>query len=182
MELKSHELDGDYMVTKELLQEFLQLEDLWEPAGVQYCQSSSTLIVTVKEMNALWSRHACPHCKSRHIALASHGKKRTWRHLDGFNAKTMIECALPSGKCSECERVFQVQPRWVGRSRHFTRAFEAFALSMIRETSIKNASRILCESDQRLWRMLFTYIEGLPGELSTIATSILHREWSRTKR
>jgi transposase len=168
------------MLSKELLQEFLHMGAGWEAAGLHYCKESANLIITVKETKALWSHQSCPYCHGRSVHAAGHAKKRRWRHLDAFDVKSVIECALPNGKCSNCGRVFQVKAGWEGRSRHYTKSFEAFALSLVKETTVKNASRVLSETDQRLWRMLFSYMEKAQGELSTVAISILHREWKRT--
>ncbi len=168
------------MLSKELLLRLLQLEDGWEPSDVRFCHEEEQLTVAVKPTESLWANQMCPHCQGRRVALHDTGRTQTWRHLDSFRVKTLIECALPRVKCQECGRLSPVRPNWLGKSRHFTRGFEAYALTVIRETNVKNASRVLCESDQRLWRMLFAYIEGAHGELSTAAINILHREWQRT--
>ena len=168
------------MLSKELLLELLQLEVGWEPVDVSFCKESEKLTVSVQAVASLWPRQKCASCHGHNVAHHDSGKMQTWRHLDSFKVKTAIECAIPRGKCSNCGHVFSIRPSWLGKSRHFTRGFEAFALRVIRETNVKNASKVLCENDQRLWRMLFSYIEGSHGELSTAAINILHREWHRT--
>jgi hypothetical protein len=45
-----------------------------------------------------------------------------------------------------------VSPPWEGRGKHFTKEFEAFALTLMREMPVKKAGEILGETDQRLWR------------------------------
>ena len=52
----------------------------------------------------------------------------------------------------------------------------------MKETTVKSASKVLCESDQKLWRMLFAYAEEGPGALSDLAISIVHREWDKIGR
>jgi transposase len=52
------------------------------------------------------------------------------------------------------ERVYLVTPPWERRSKHFTREFEAFAVTLMREMPVKRAGQILGESDSRMWRML----------------------------
>jgi transposase len=42
--------------------------------------------------------------------------------------------------------------------KHFTRDFEAFALTLIREMPVARAGEIVGEHDTRLWRMLFKHI------------------------
>ena len=168
------------MFSKDLLAEFLQLDDQWEPAEIKYCRTAGAMIITAIATETLWKGLVCPRCNGREINQVDEGKKQVWRHVDGFGVKTLIECALPHARCPVCRHVFQVKPCWLGKSRHFTKGFEAYALSLLRETNVKSASRVLGISDQQLWRMLFSYIEGVHGELSTVAISILHREWGKT--
>jgi hypothetical protein len=49
----------------------------------------------------------------------------------------------------------------------------------MKETTVKSASKVLCESTQTLWRMLFAYAEGGGGALSDLAVRIVHREWDK---
>jgi transposase len=51
-----------------------------------------------------------------------------------------------------------VTPPWEGRSKHFTKEFEAFALTLAREMPVKKAGEILGETDQRMWRMLHAHV------------------------
>ena len=168
------------MISKEILVELLQLESGWEPSEIRYDRTTGTRVVVITLAEAFLEKLICPQCNGREITQVNHEKKQVWRHMDGFCVKTLIECTLPHARCSNCRHVFQIKPCWQGKSRHFTKGFEAHALSLLRETSVRGASRFLCESDQRLWRMLFAYVEGLQGEISEAAINILHREWNIT--
>jgi len=170
------------MLSKELLLDLLQLGEGWEPSEIHSGPVAGTLTVAVKALNSLWTQQECSRCQNRGLHPTDYAKRQVWRHLDGFNHKTLIACDLPRLKCSECGHRCQIKPSWQGRSRHFTKNFEAYALSLIRETSVRGASRVLSESDQRLWRMLFAYVEGVRGELSAVAIGILHREWNKQTR
>jgi len=169
------------MFSRDLLAELLLLGDGWEPSEIKYSQTAGTMVIVVTATEALLGELVCPYCNGREISYGDCGKKQVWRHVDGFCVKTLIECALPNARCSVCRHVFQVKPSWLGKSRHFTKGFEAFALSLLRETTVRSASRVLGISDQQLWRILFAYVKGVHGELSTVAISVLHREWSKTE-
>jgi transposase len=52
-----------------------------------------------------------------------------------------------------------VTPPWEGRAKHFTKEFEAFALTLMREMPVKKAAEILGEQDTRMWRLLLAYVE-----------------------
>jgi hypothetical protein len=83
-----------------------------------------------------------------------HTEPRVWRHLDAFGKRTEILCALPRGRCKSCQHVWRIPVPWEGEGKHFTRDFEAFALTLMREMPMKKAGEILGEEDTRLWRML----------------------------
>ena len=170
------------MVSKELLLDLLQLGEGWEPSQVQFSKAAGTLTIALQALPSAWERQSCPRCQSPKLDSIDCTKKQIWRHLDGFNHKTLLECVLPRAKCSGCGHRFPLKPQWQGKTRHFTRSFEAFALSVIRETTVRGAARVLNESDQRLWRMLFAYVEGVRGEFSTVAIGILHRDWGKPAR
>jgi transposase len=55
--------------------------------------------------------------------------------------------------------VFRVPLPWEGEGKHFTKDFEAFALTLMREMPMARAAEILGEHDTRLWRMLFAHLD-----------------------
>lgn len=55
-------------------------------------------------------------------------------------------------------------PPWEGLSKHFSKEFEAFALTLMREMPVKKAGEILGETDQRLWRMLHAHVDAARAE------------------
>ena len=57
------------------------------------------------------------------------------------------------------------KPPWEGKGKHFSKEFEAFALTLCREMPVKRASDILGESDQSLWRMLKAYVSEAHEQL-----------------
>jgi transposase len=83
-----------------------------------------------------------------------------WRHLNVFNKECVIVSALPRGQRSQDGKIYRVTPPWEGRSKHFSKEFEAFALTLMREMPVKKAGEILGETDQRLWRMLHAHVQA----------------------
>jgi transposase len=72
----------------------------------------------------------------------------------------VIVTALPRGKRHEDGAIYRVTPPWEGRGKHFTKEFEAFALTLMREMPVKKAGEILGETDQRMWRLLHAHVEA----------------------
>jgi transposase len=77
-----------------------------------------------------------------------------------FNKECVIVSALPRGRRSQDGAIYRVTPPWEGRSKHFSKEFEAFALTLMREMPVKKAGEILGETDQRMWRMLRAHVEA----------------------
>ena len=51
----------------------------------------------------------------------------------------MIVCALSRGRRSKNDKVYRVTQPWEGCSKHFTREFKAFTLTLMREMLVKRA-------------------------------------------
>ena len=68
-------------------------------------------------------------------------------------------CAAP-GPCKGCGKVWTVKAPWEGKGKHFTRDFEAFSLTLMREMPVKRAGGILGETGTRLWRMLLAHVKA----------------------
>jgi hypothetical protein len=167
------------MISKQLVHELLGLGEGWEVTSFRSDLSTGSAIVTVSETESLWQNEKCPKCHGVAVACLDHTPKRLWRHLDGFQRKTIIECALPRGRCLGCGRTFKIRPNWMGQSKHFTKDFEAFALRLLKETTVNSAGRVLKEPDQRLWGILFGYLEGSWTDLSPAAIRVLRDHWDR---
>src|SRR2546428_12649090 len=73
-----------------------------------------------------------------------------WRHLNVFNKECVIVSALPRGRRSQDGSIYRVTPPWEGRSKHFSKEFEASALTLMREMPAKKAGETLVETEQRL--------------------------------
>src|SRR5215204_2388430 len=83
----------------------------------------------------------CPLC-----AQAAPGYDRTeerrWRHLDTFQYRTMIAARLPRVRCAE-HGVHQVNVPWAEPHSRFTAMFEAWAIRVIKETTLSGTAELL---------------------------------------
>ena len=77
-----------------------------------------------------------------------------WRHLNVFEHRCEIRCRLPRGKKATSGQVYRVLPPWKGLSKHFTQAFEAMAVLLMRQMPVAAVARHVGETETRLWRML----------------------------
>lgn len=140
----------------------LQLDERWAVVAAEYeTEPAERFLIVVRETEKLWPSLKCPEatCDGEKIVCHDHAEARTWRHLDAFGKRTEILCALPRACCKGCGKVWTVPAPWEGKSKHFTRDFEAFSLTLMREMPVKRAGEILGEGDTRLWRMLRAHVK-----------------------
>ncbi len=148
------------MIAEQVFHQLLNLGECWEVRGVDYEAEANRFVLVIGETEKLWSTQVCPQpqCRQRPVTCYDHADTRSWRHLDVFGKKSEILCAVPRGRCASCAHVYRVPVPWEGEGKHFTREFEAFALTLMREMPVSKAGEIVGETDPRLWRMLFAHV------------------------
>lgn len=150
---------------EDLFGELLRLGECWTVKRATYAEGKGVLELYVVETAKLWEQERCPHDGSAGVVCHDHIRGLRWRHLNVFSKEAEIVCDLPRGCCPKCKKVWRVRPPWEGRARHFTKEFEAFALTLMREMPVKKAADILGEQDTRMWRVLHAYVEKAYGEV-----------------
>ncbi len=81
---------------------------------------------------------------------------KTWRHLNCFEHKTYIHCKVPRVKCDK-HGVHLVEVPWAKANTGFTLLFEEFVMQLAKKMSILSISKLLKESNGRLWRIVHRY-------------------------
>lgn len=150
------------MIPEKAFDRLLGLDECWEVAAAEYeTEGTGQFLLFVRETDKLWPKLKCsvPTCGCQKVVCHDHTEPRVWRHLDAFGKRTEIVCAPPRARCTACRQVWRVPVPWEGEGKHFTRDFEAFALTLMREMPMKKAGEILGEHDTRLWRMLFAHVD-----------------------
>lgn len=150
------------MELEQTFHSLLGLDARWEVLGAEYETQNERFLIVVAETQKLWPEEKCPEedCGSSGITCHDHAPVRSWRHMDAFGKRTEILCEVPRGRCPRCRKVYRVKVPWQGEGKHFTKGFEAFALTLIREMPVKRASEILGECDTRIWRMLLAHVDN----------------------
>ena len=146
------------MTPEQTFEQLLGLGPSWKVTSTDYEVDKHTFVICVTETEALWSQESAKNGKP--VICYDHVQPMPWRHLNVFNKECVIVSALPRGRRSQDGKIYRVTPPWEGRSKHFSKEFEAFALTLMREMPVKKAGEILGENDQRLWRMLHAHVEA----------------------
>jgi len=143
---------------EETFHQLLGLGESWRVIRTEYETDKNTFVICVEETAKLWEEESAK-WKQR-VTCYDHVEPMSWRHLNVFNKECVIVTALPRGKRHEDGAIYRVTPPWEGRGKHFTKEFEAFALTLMREMPVKKAGEILGETDQRMWRLLHAHVEA----------------------
>lgn len=141
----------------------LDLGNEWKIAGASFEEEARMFLIRVEETEALWAGESLRQGGS--VTCYDHVEPLRWRHLNVFNCECVIECRLPRGKRVD-GAVYRVTPPWEGKNKHFTKEFEAFALTLMREMPVSRAGEILGEWDMRLWKMLHRHVEAGRSQVS----------------
>ena len=145
------------MKTEKLFHDLLGLGMNWEVLECEFEKSEGIVRIRVGETQHLWESERSPGEGAR-VKLYDHTQELEWRHLNVFEHRCEIRCRLPRGQCTKTGKVYRVTPPWEGLSKHFMKAFEAFALLLMREIPVLAVSRKVKETDTRLWRMLKAHV------------------------
>jgi transposase len=104
------------------------------------------------------ARFACPDCKANGCPVHDTVEK-TWRHLDFFQHQAFLTARTPRITCGTCG-VRLVAVPWARPGSGFTLLFEGFAMALAMHLPIAVAAGFLDVTDQRLWRVVFHYVEA----------------------
>ena len=125
---------------KESLEEFyngiLGIESPWEVVSIS--RETKTRVVTAHVHYKKNVRLQCPKCKTE-SKLHDH-RKRSWRHLDSCNHKTIIEASVPRVRCPE-HGVTQLPVVWAEKNSRFTLEFESMVLLWLKEDPISTVAK-----------------------------------------
>jgi len=156
------------MIPEKAFERLLGLDECWAVVAAEYeTEPEERFFLVLRETDKLWPGLRCPvaTCGHPEVVCHDHTEGRVWRHLDAFGKRTELLCAPPRARCKACRHVWRVPVPWEGEGKHFTRDFEAFALTLMREMPMKKAGDILGEGDTRLWRLLFKHVAKAYGAL-----------------
>lgn len=145
------------MTPEKLFHELLGLGLNWKVEECEFKHEEGVVSLVICETEHLWETERCPESGGR-VKCYDHVEEMVWRHLNVFEHKCEIRCRLPRGRCATSGKIYRVTPPWEGLSKHFTKAFEAMTLLLLREMPVAAVGRIIDEHDTRLWRMLKAHV------------------------
>jgi transposase len=134
----------------EFYAQVLGLEDPWFVEDVELSVEDRRIDITLAHYEG--RQWPCPKCDAE-LALYDHSEARAWRHLDTSGLPTYLHARPPRVKCPS-HGVIQVHLPWAEPRSRFTKAFERFAIDVLKETDISGASNILKMSWDECWGIM----------------------------
>lgn len=146
---------GDEMLA-EVFSQSLGLGPGWEVAGAEFAEvgpGPADRELRVRVARRPGAAVPCP-CCGRPCGVHD-TREREWRHLDIWQFRTVVSCAVPRVDCPECGVRTAAVPWEAREGRHFTAHFEAQVLLMVMSgMTVSAVARALREPDTKLWRLV----------------------------
>ena len=163
---------------KELFSLALNIENPWRIDKIQFDQEKEELNIYVGYMRS--SKFLCPKCGKE--CKLHDTKEKVWRHLNFFQYKTYIHCKLPRTNCKDDgDGVLLVQAPWSNSNTGFTMLFEEYVLKLAQKMPILSISKLLKESNGKIWRIVKKYADKYIEELDFSNTRIIGMDETSVK-
>ena len=147
------------MQSEAFFHQILELGNDWKVSSINFRKDDNTVEIHIQETPSIWERVRCKEDGGQQKAY-DHLEARRWRHLNIFQYRCEIVCALPRGKCMHCGKVATLQAPWEGKAKGFTLAFESMCILLLREMTMSALAEFVGEHDTRLWRTLMRYTDN----------------------
>jgi transposase len=120
----------------ELYAAILGIQLPWQVTKVILDPKAEEVRVSIEPV--VGSRFSCPQCGESRPGYDS--RRRSWRHLDTCQFKTILEAEVPRVQCAQ-HGVVQIEVPWAEPNSGFTALMEALIIDWLLEASILAVSR-----------------------------------------
>ena len=124
------------MRDKELYAAILGIRAPWQVVSVELDPKAEEVRVAISAQPG--AHFTCPQCGNECPGYDT--RKRSWRHLDTCQFKTVLEADVPRVSCSD-HGVVQIDVPWAEPNSGFTALMEALVIDWLRESSISAVAR-----------------------------------------
>ena len=137
-----------------LLEMALGLAPPWRVVEVEFKAEDKRLDIFLDFPKG--SRFICRGCGESSAVYDT--EERQWRHLNFFEHECYLKARVPRTECDRCG-VHVVEVPWSRSQSGFTLFFEALIMILSREMPVRALSRLIGETDNRIWRVLDHHVE-----------------------
>ena len=125
------------------------------------------------------SRFSCSDCGEPCSVYDTEQKE--WRHLNFFQHECYLHARTPRTDCKKCG-VHLVEVPWSRPQSGFTLLFEALIMMLSQAMPVKEVSRLIGETDNRIWRVIEHHVEEARQELDLSDVRRVGMDETATKR
>jgi transposase len=126
------------MRDRDLYAQILGIKSPWQVTDVELELADEQVIVHVEQKAG--TKQCCPSCGEMSPGYDS--RRRSWRHLDTCQYRTILVADVPRVKCKE-HGVVTVSVPWAEPGSGFTAMYEALVIDWLKEASISAVSRLM---------------------------------------
>jgi transposase len=145
------------MFTQQLFELALNIQDPWFIKDIQFSAENKRLDIHVD-----FHKGAVFHYESADENIKGDFKvydtvDKQWRHLNFFEHECYLHARVPRLDITDTIKR-QMNPPWSGLGNGFTLLFEALVLQLASHMPVHTVSRIVSESDYKIWALLERYV------------------------
>ena len=145
------------MLTQALFEIALNIQSPWYIKDIQFSVENKRL-----DIHLDFHKGAIFHYESEKENIKGEFKAydtepKQWRHLNFFEHECYLHARVPRLDINETTKRL-IDPPWSGLGNGFTMLFEALVLQLASHMPVHTVSRIVKESDYKIWAMLERYV------------------------
>jgi len=144
------------MLTHQLFEQALHIQNPWFIKDVQFDAKNKRIDIHID-----FYKGSVFHYESKQNNINGDFKAydtqfKKWRHLNFFEYECHLHARMPRIKIDE-KRIRLIKAPWSGLSNGFTLLFEALVLELASNMPVNTVSKIINESNDKIWAMLERY-------------------------
>lgn len=147
------------MFTQPLFELALNIQDPWFIKDIQFSAENKRLDIHID-----FRKGSVFHYESTDENIKGDYKvydtvDKQWRHLNFFEHECYLHARVPRLDITDTIKR-QVNPPWSGLGNGFTLLFEALVLQLASHMPVHTVSRIVSESDYKIWSLIERYVDS----------------------
>jgi transposase len=158
------------MITKRLFEVALNINEPWYVKDIKFDSEAKRLDIHLDFKKGAEFYYESEEDKVKGKFKAYDTEEKQWRHLNFFEHECYLHARVPRVKIKD-KKIRLIKPPWSGVSNGFTMLFEALVIELASHMPVHRVSKIIKESDYKIWTMLERYIN----------TALANNDYSKIK-
>lgn len=145
------------MFTQQLFELALNIQDPWYIKDIQFSAENKRLDIHIDFHKGTVFHYESLQENIKGDFKAYDTVDKQWRHLNFFEYECYLHARVPRLDITDSVKRL-IDPPWSGLNNGFTMLFEALVLQLASHMPVHTVSRIVSESDYKIWAMLERYV------------------------